>query len=136
MLMMHVTLLFRHKSSFSYLPPLLTCSAIISTHTLFLLISCSSTCCKTQREASNLCVVREQLLLCLFQARCYGKHFLAFWVQKCFSPSCHSESFLGSGCLRAPQMQHCSWLTTFLSLLKIPVFTSLHSLRGFRASVA
>lgn len=99
MLMVHVSPFFRHKSSFSYLPPLLTGSATISTNTLFLLSSCSSTCCKTQREAeiSSLCVTREQLLLCLFQGKMLWETFLG--ILGCFSSSCHMERLLGSGCL-------------------------------------
>lgn len=76
MLMMHVTLLFRHKSSFSYLPPLLTCSAIISRHTLFSLSLALPPAAK-HREKLPISVWPESSCFSVFSgARCCGKHFL------------------------------------------------------------
>lgn len=128
MLMMHVTLLLRHKSSFSYLPPLLTRSAIVTTHTVSPRLLLFHLLQNTERQKLPVSVWPESSCFSVFsRARCYGQRFLAFWGQKCFSSSCHSESLSVEWCLRAPQMQHCSCLTTFLSLLKILLFISLHS---------
>lgn len=91
MLMTHVTL--RHKSSFSYLPPLLTRSAIVTTHTVSPRLLLFHLLQNTERQKLPISVWPESSCFSVFsRARCYGQHFLAFWVQKCFSSSCHSES--------------------------------------------
>lgn len=129
MLVMLVTLLSRHKSSFSYLPHLLPASAIISTHTVSPHLLLFHLLQNTETETSNLCVAREHLLLCFFQGKMLWETFLGIFGYRSASvPPATQKAFLGSGCLRAPQMQHCSWLTTFLSLFKIPLFISPHSL--------
>lgn len=76
-MLMHVALLFCYKSSFSYLPPPRLAQPS-PPHTLFLLISCSSTCCKALRETvtPDLREARKQLLLCLFQGKMLWETFL------------------------------------------------------------
>lgn len=76
MLMTHVTLLLRHKSSFSYLPPLLTRSAIVTTHCFSSSLALPPAAKHRETETSNLCVAREQLLLCLFQGKMLWATFL------------------------------------------------------------
>lgn len=73
MLVMHVTLLTRHKSSFSYLPHLLTGSAITSTHTVspHLLLFHLLQNRERETETCNLFVT----CICLFQGKMLWETF-------------------------------------------------------------
>lgn len=104
MLVMLVTLLSRHKSSFSYLPHLLPGSAIISTHTVspHLLLFHLLQNTERDRNFQPLCGQRASASLFFPEQDVVGNISWHFWVQKCFSSSCHSESLSGEWLSESP----------------------------------
>lgn len=100
MLMVHVSPFFRHKSSFSYLPPLLTGSATISTHTqivspqLLLFHLLQNT--ERGRNFQSLCDQRAAASLSFPGQNVMGNISWYFGVFQFLLPL---ERLLGRGCL-------------------------------------